>query len=150
MNRYNGDPKITLDEDGADMQFQGGQPVMDSGIENASLISLHTEKGWFGNSFFRKPSQKLGSKYTEEVKKSITLDQINKIRNAAEYDLAWMVNIGLASEIIASVTNPQSNNLETVILIKPPSNDPLTLILTRLGLNWIAQKLNPAYRRIRE
>jgi phage gp46-like protein len=146
--RYNGDPKITLDENGANLHFHGGQPEMDSGLENAPLISLHTEKGYWGNTLFAKSEQKLGSQYLEEVQKPISLDQINRIRNAAEFDLAWMVETNVANSVTANTTNPVSKNIQTTIFIEPPSRDPTILVLTKAGLNWISQKLDPAYKRV--
>jgi hypothetical protein len=46
-DRTQGDPKITMENDGADLVFRGGQPVMDSGLENAILISLFSGAEWF-------------------------------------------------------------------------------------------------------
>jgi phage gp46-like protein len=54
---YDGDPRIFMDDgDGSYLLFKGGQPVMDSGLENAVFISLFTTLdppesvlGWCGN-----------------------------------------------------------------------------------------------------
>ena len=148
VDRYNGDPKLTLDENGADLTYQGGQPVMDAGIENAALISLHTESGWFGNTFFRKAVQKLGGRYMDEANKALSFDQINRIRNAAQSDLDWMVEEGIADTVFANVTNPIARSINTIIQITPPNVDPTTFVLTKAGLNWQAQKLDPAYKKV--
>lgn len=121
---------------------------MDRGLENAALISLHTREGWAGNLFFRKPEQKIGSKYESTLQAPITLSAFNNVRNAAKAALQWMIDVKIASQIEAQVSNPTGKKTETVIGIKPPSQDPLILLLTKNGLNWIAQKLDPAHLRV--
>lgn len=147
-DRYQGDPKLTLDENGADLVFKGGQPVMDQGLENAALISLHTREGWAGNLFFRKPAEQIGSKFEDTLEEPITLSAFNNVRNAAESALQWMIDTRLASTVVARVSNPTGQRIDTAVLIEPPSRDPLVLLLTKNGLNWIAQKIDPAYLRI--
>ena len=147
-DRYEGDPKMTLDENGADLIIKGGQPIMDQGLENAALISLHTREGWAGNVFLRRPEEKIGSKYEDKLQEPITLTAFNNVRNAAEKALAWMLDQSVASEIEVAVSNPTRKQIKTAVLIKPPSRDPLVLLLTKNGLNWIAQKIDPAYLRV--
>ena len=147
-DRYQGDPKLTLDENGADLTFKGGQPEMDRGLENAALISLHTNEGWAGNAFARKPAQKLGSKFEEAQKEPITLTSFNNVRNAAQAALQWMIDARIASSVDARVSNPTGRKTATAILIRPPSQDPLVLLETKNGVNWISQKLDPAHLRI--
>lgn len=148
-DRYQGDPKLTLDENGADLTFKGGQPEMDRGLENAALISLHTRRGWCGNVLFRKPEQRIGSDYEESLKLPITLTSFNTVRNAALAALAWFVDVKIASEIDAAVRNPTGRRVETLCGIKPLSQDPIVLLSVKNGLNWIAQKLDPAHLRIK-
>jgi len=61
-------------------------------------------------------------------------------------------DLGIEAEVFGNVEveviNPESSKLEVTIRIEPPGQDVRTLILTRNGLNWIAQAQNPAYRRI--
>lgn len=147
-DRYQGDPKLTLDENGADLTFKGGQPEMDRGLENAALISLHTRKGWAGNTLIRKPEQRLGSDFEEAQNQPITLTSFNTIRNAALAALQWMIDGKIASKIDVAVRNPTGRKVETAALIRPISQDPLILLTTKNGLNWIAQKLDPAYLRV--
>lgn len=147
-DRYQGDPKLTLDENGADLTFKGGQPEMDRGLENAALISLHTRPGWAGNVFFRKPSQQIGSKFEEAQRDPITLTAFNNIRNAATVALQWMIDSGLASTVEARTSNPTGKRTDTAVLIKPPTQDPLILLESKNGLNWISQKIDPAYLRV--
>lgn len=147
-DRYQGDPKLTLDENGAELTFKGGQPEMDRGLENAALISLHTRPGWAGNLFFRKPSQQIGSKYEDALRDPITLTAFNRVRNAATAALQWMIDGGLASTVETRTSNPTGKRIDTAVLIKPPTEDPLILLLTKNGLNWIAQKIDPANLRV--
>jgi len=146
--RFEGDPRLTLNEGGADLTFKGGQPVMDRGLENAALISLYTEPGWFGNLFTRNPSQRIGSDFMATQRQAITLDSINDIRSAAESALQWMLNDGIASDITVRVSNPVSRKVQTVVLIKPVEGDIELLLLTKYGDNWISQKLDPAHLRL--
>lgn len=141
---YQGDPKLTLDENGADLTFKGGQPVMDQGLENAVLISLFSRKGWTGNVLVSDPNQKVGSDFEEKVNQSITISVLNDIRQAGIRALQWMIDSGLASNIEIEVTNPTAKNLRVVILIQPPGQDIKVLLLTKHGLNWLAQSLDPA------
>lgn len=147
-DRYQGDPKLTLDENGANLTFKGGQPVMDQGLENAALISLHTRKGWAGNAFARKPEQKLGSDFEESQQAPITLSAFNDVRNAAEAAFRWMIDVGIALSATARVSNPTGRRIDTAILVRPPSQDPFVLLDTKNGLNWIAQKKDPAYLKV--
>jgi phage gp46-like protein len=149
-DRYQGDPKLILDENGADLVFtaNGGQPEMDRGLENAALISLHTRPGWAGNILFRKPSEQIGSDFEQANRDPITLTSFNNIRNAAQAALQWMVDTGVAASVEARVSNPTGRRVQTAVLIKPPSRDPLVLLETRNGLNWISQKIDPANLRV--
>ena len=50
--------------------------------------------------------------------------------------------------VIVEVSNPNSYRIDTDIRIEPPGRDTETLKITKNGINWIAQKLNPAYLRV--
>jgi len=147
-DRYQGDPKLTLDENGANLTFKGGQPEMDRGLENAALISLHTREGWAGNVYQRSPANRIGSKYEKTLEKPITLQVFNDVRNAAKSALQWMIDNRVASTVEAEVNNPTGKQVATMVLIQPPSDDPLVLLQTKNCLNWISQKLDPAHLRI--
>jgi len=148
IERFQGDPRIVIDEDGADLDFQAGQPVMDRGIENSVLLSLFTESGWVGNTLAEKPSQKFGGKFLDAVKQPITATALNDIRNAALSDLNWMLETGLAEEIDISVTNPVSTRLKVLIVVKPPKSDLEVFLLTNNGLLWVSQTVDPANERL--
>jgi phage gp46-like protein len=147
-DRFQGDPKLILDENGADLVFKGGQPVMDQGLENAALISLHTREGWYGNIFARTEAEKIGSKYETELEQPITLKMLASVRNAAIGALNWMISTKLAAEVNAETSNPAGTQLMTVVSITPPSRDAIVLQSQKHGANWLAQKAEPAYLRI--
>lgn len=145
FDRFSGDPKLILTEDGADMQFVGGQPLMDRGLENLAMISLFTQKGWAGNYLIDAKDEKAGSDFEVTAKKSITLTTLNDVRQMAESALK---NPAFGKTDI-SVVNPNSNFLQVHIVIHPPGSDLQTLILAKNGANWINQKLHPANERIK-
>lgn len=144
---FEGDPKLFLDENGSSLKFVGGQPIIDGGLENAVLISLFTKQGWIGNTVFPDAAVHLGSDYENSFRKVITITTILDIKQAAERALQWMIDVGVASEIIVDVVNVQSYSIQTTITIKPPTLHIFDLILTRNGQNWVIQKNNPAYSR---
>lgn len=143
-DRFQGDPKIYISENGAYLDFRGGQPVMDQGFENAMLFSLHTREGWVGNAFLTEDSQKIGSRYEVEHEKEITISNLNRRRNAALEALNWFIEQKIASSVDAFTQNTVENQVETVTLVKPISKDPLILSTTKYGANWIAQSVDPA------
>ncbi len=146
-DNFNGEPRVFLGADGADMTFIDGQPIMDAGLENAVLISLFTKPGWYGNIFFVDVNQKIGSDYEIVTKEAITISSLNRTKQSADLALKPLLNTGIASEIIVDVTNPTSQKVDTRILVKPPGNENNELILTKNAGNWISQTLNPAHRK---
>jgi hypothetical protein len=80
---FDGDPKLYIGPDGADLNFSGGQPEMDTGYNNHVLISLFTAPGWGGNYLFVDPGQKIGSDFEETLNSPITARSMNTIRQSA-------------------------------------------------------------------
>jgi len=150
-NRYQGDPAITITQDGAKMYFIGGQPVMDQGLQNPVLISLFTKPGWWGNKFFTEDSKKIGSDYEDTCNEPIVaLSSINNITDATDKALKWLKDIKLAKDINISVTNPRTNQISVAILITPPSDDISKLLFLKNGMSWVMQALDPAYKKFPE
>lgn len=148
VDQFQGDPKIFITADGAEIAVENGQPIMDGGLENAVLISLFTLKGWVGNVLFRKNSEKIGGRFQAAANQSITLSALTDISNAAKDDLQWMIDEGILSTVEATTRNPQGRILETLIQLQPVGSDLETLLLQRNGENWIIQINDPAHRRI--
>jgi phage gp46-like protein len=103
IDKFQGDPKIFITNDGAEMDFTGGQPIMDGGLENAVNISLLSEEGWFGNLLIDDPNQHVGSRVLEEFRKSITLTQLTSSGNAIDLALQWMLDTNIASDVTSIV-----------------------------------------------
>ncbi len=143
-NRFEGDPKIIVTPDGWTVQYIGGQPVMDQGLENVATISLLTKENWVGNIFLTE-KQKIGSSVRRISAGSINILKLNDIRQAAEKAL----DIAVFGNVEAEVLNPVSSYIKLNILIQPPGRDIEKLTLERNGQNWINQALNPAYRRLK-
>lgn len=135
------DPRLILTGSGSRLQFIGGQPLLDDGLENLVLISLFTRNGWCGNVLFNEP---IGSTFEEECNKPITRNSLNRIRNAAELALTNP----LFGKVTVSVTNPQSYHLSVSIVIEAPGRTKTTLQLFRSGGAWFYQSSDPAYTRV--
>ena len=80
---FSGDPKIYITADGADLRYSGGQPVMESGLENHALISLFTREGWAGNIFLA-ANRKVGSDFEKTAIGTISLSKLADVENSAE------------------------------------------------------------------
>jgi phage gp46-like protein len=155
VDRYQGDPKLILDENGANMVFKAGQPLMDGGLENTVFISLFTRrrdpttnKQWCGNSLFDSPSQRIGGRFMEKADQSVTLSMLLDLEAAAKSDLQWMINEQIATEITASASVPTGKNVHVLIGIKPPGRSLQQLIVLKYGNNWVIQALDPAHKRV--
>lgn len=147
VDRYQGDPKMKIGENGSYFTFNGGQPIMDAGIENAIYISLFTRKGWAGNIVLRKQSEKVGSDFELACEQPFTKSSLAEIESAGRLALQWMLDEGILAEL--DVAARVYNGVLTVLFtVKPPfSENPQRLLLTKNGVNWAAQILDPAHRR---
>jgi phage gp46-like protein len=145
-----GDPAIKITLDGAIMQFIGGQPIMDSGLENAVQISLFTKKGWFGNAFLKKANQQIGSDFEKRSYGPINIDSINNIEDAADNALKWFSDSKITKQIDVIVANPKADYIKTDIQIQPNAGDAIQLSFLQHGQNWINQSQNPAHARFTE
>ena len=141
---FEGDPKLTLDENGSELKFVGGQPVMDRGLENLALISLFTKPGWVGNDLFSDPEQKIGSNFEESANQPINVNALNDIRDAALKALTDPI----FGNITVNVTNPNGYKIDVQIIIEPPGKDIQELLISKNGINWQSQAIDPAYRRL--
>jgi len=143
-DRFQGDPRLVLGENGVKIVYKGGQPVMDRGVENLALISLFTRRGWAGNTLFTDPNQKIGSDFIDASRESITLTSMNNVRDAALKAL----NSPLFGNVEVEVSNPTSYQLKVEITIQPPGEDPQSIILLKNGINWVSQATEPAEERL--
>jgi len=121
---------------------------MDRGIENAAILSLFGSRSWPGNVLMDTPAQRIGGRFLEASSKPVTFSSLLDVRSAAIADLAWMVETGLAEDIDVEVTNPSGRAYQVVIAIKPPSDDIAVFLLTKNGMLWISQTIDPANMRL--
>lgn len=120
-----GDPRLILGPDGSRLQFTGGQPLMDGGLENQVLIALFTSPGWCGNALLDYP---VGSDFEIACNQPITRSVLNTIRNAAERALA-SPKFGQPQ---VTVRNPVGRRLEVSIILEPNAS----LLLVKDGQQW--------------
>lgn len=147
MTKTQGDPRLFLTENGSTVKFIGGQPIMDGGWENYTLIALFTLPGWCGNVLFDKPSQKIGSDFEEIAARAITINSLNNLEESGKRALADMIADGLAEKVEVIASNPSGDIKLVRILVTPPGKDVEELLLTKHGLNWLVQANDPAYKR---
>jgi len=145
MSGFEGDPKLILTKDGAELVYRDGQPVIDEGLENNALISLFTAPGWVGNSLLNDDEQ-IGSDFEDQARGTLTLSKLADIENAAVRALD--TSFQKVTESTAQVNNPMGNQLDMLIRISPPGQDVDLLLTSKNGLNWRSQALDPANERI--
>lgn len=133
-----GDPKLILTANGSRLQFTGGRPLMDRGLENLALISLFTAPGWVGNLLIKTP---IGSDFEEAADQPITRRSINRVRDAAIKAL----DSPLFGTVTVDVRNPNGSRLDVKILIQRTG---AALELSREGGVWFYQTTAPAHRGI--
>lgn len=148
MSAFQGDPTIKFTVDGSTLKFTDGQPVMDGGYENAALISLFTEEGWVGNVFADTEAEKIGSKFLEATRRTITITSLENIRKEAISALQWLIDQRQFKSVNAEVTNPTARNIMVLITIIPPNGEAVNLTLENFGATWKFQKEDPAHRRL--
>jgi phage gp46-like protein len=139
-DRFQGDPRITITEDGADLTFTGGQPVMDQGLENQAIISLFTAPGWWGNSLEPEPDKQIGSDFEATSREPITRDQLIRTRKAAISALKSPA----FKNVDAFIDDKGYDRLAVRTLVTPPSGNEQQLLLNKSGANWISQRDDPA------
>lgn len=132
-NRFQGDIKLYLTADGADLNFESGQPDMDAGFENQVTLSLFVKQGWWGNSLIENSDQHLGSDFEEKAAKGpINLNKLSQV----EQDAERVIKYRAFGNIKATVINPESSRLDMNVLNSPPGEDVQELRFTKNVQNW--------------
>lgn len=147
---YDGEPRLIPTANGTTIEIRGGQPVMDAGIENAALISLLTEPGWFGNEFLDAEYRVGDSTFSQVCEGAITRSTFITAEKEAIRALGWMVDDGIASEIQATITNPNGITIDSEVTIVRPDATTEEIALLKYGPNWTRQGTDPASARLRE
>jgi phage gp46-like protein len=148
-NRFQGDPALFLGPNGSRLIFQGGQPIMDQGLQNAVTISHFTKPGWWGNTLFKKPSQKIGSDYEDTLAEPIVdISSVNNVETSSKNCIKWMKDVRLADKIESEAINPTANIIENTVRISPVGSDVQEFLVQKNSINWINQALFPASEEI--
>lgn len=132
---FDGDPCITIDEDGADFEFIGGQPVMDQGFENHVNIAMLTEPNWWGNDLEPVAARRMESDFLTVSKQPINRQMLIDLARSAERAVQGDEFL----TVTTNATNPCSQNINVETLYTPPEREEQKLLLTRSGQNWINQ-----------
>lgn len=133
--KYQGDLKLTISPySNGGINYILGQPEMDTGLENAIIISLGTKKNWWGNLLFQQEIKKIGSDYDNLTHDILNFNQLRKIEKETEKTLDWMKQIKIVESIESIVSNPIADQLKNIITIKKSSG-----IIEIFELNWIQQ-----------
>lgn len=138
-DKLSGDPLVTLDQDGADLVFIGGNPVMDQGFLNHCNYALLTESGHWTEDFEPVSARRYKGLFLAASKKPITRQSLIDLARAAEADLAGDEFKSIRAEAI----NPTGYSVDVEISYQPPSTDRNVLRLTKAGQTWINQIDNP-------
>lgn len=136
--RTQGDVKIYLLPSGVEIKYCGGQPIMDSGLENTVLILLFTERGWPMNKL-REQSKQIGSDYLAECRKPINIEQIKVIRMAVIAALKPMEDSGLAKITDVEVKMKTGYQIYTTFNIVQPGTSAKQIAISGYGDNWTMQ-----------
>lgn len=136
IDNYDGDPRIVIDKNGADLIYRDGQPSMDAGLGNSDIIGLFTAPGWPGN-FLLEQDQQIGSDFEEVALGSVTLSKLADIENSARR--AVQADTANTDSVSIAIANPIGTRLDLVIRRSPPGRDVDKLLVSRYGLNWINQ-----------
>ncbi len=135
---FEGDPKIYIDGDGANLNIVNGQPDMDQGVENEAVINLFSDD-WFGNVFFRDKNQKIGGEFEAAHKQPITRTNLSVVSEAAIDAFKQSIDSGLFLDVVAETENLSANHRRTTIIVKPPGENLIAIRATHNGQNWINQ-----------
>ena len=145
---FQGDPKIIVTPSGATLQFVGGQPLMDRGLENAVVILLFTQPAWEGNEFIRDLNQKIGSDFENAHVEPFTIDSFVNIEQAAKTACKPLLDTGVAKDVAAVTSNPEGKTISTLVSVQSPAGDISQILIEKHGVNWLAQFLDPAYEKV--
>jgi hypothetical protein len=136
---YDGDPLLILGPDGADLVFNGGQPVMGTGLLNHVNLSLLTESGHWSEDLEDDVHKRYTGYFLKQKGKPITRQSLIDRSRAAEADAAGPE----FRSVSATITNPTSQSIFLNLTLTPPTGDEKKLRLINNGENWIQQRDDP-------
>ena len=130
---FDGDVQLKWTDDGGDITFSSGQPIMDGGLTTSVIISLFTLPGWWGNEI-GDDDEEIGSKLLEALDKTLTIQVMQDTEEAARLALAWMVTQGVAESVKVESAIPRADFLALKITIQEPGAD--NPVSQRFTINW--------------
>lgn len=149
---FDGEPRLIMTANGTTIEVRGGQPVMDSGIESAVLVSLFTNPGWFGNYFLDKDFH-VGDddeSFEDLISGNITASRFSQAEKVGKNRLKWMSEDRISSGTDIEVTNPSGIRVDVEITINRPDETEEKLMLRKYGGVWLRQGEDPASARLTE
>jgi len=125
------DVRLYQTADGGEIDYRNGSAVLADGLETAAYLSLfggnHDDSGtegddprqWWGNVDETEPSRKIRSE-TQFLLQGISNAPANLLRlqDAAQRDLAWLVNDAIAERVAVAVSVPTLNTVNFAIEIE--------------------------------
>lgn len=133
MSDYAGDVRLIFENDGGEVQFENGQPVMDQGLYTAVGISLFTEPGWWGNRVVP-AAQSIGADVETLRQGKLTNSVRLNIIEAAKAALKWLTDDGIAQSVTVDAEIPSAGRLNILVTIQEPSADQTRTL--RYAVNW--------------
>lgn len=140
------DVRIFQTDDGGDIQVEGGTVEMGPGLEAAAYLSLFggndeddgskdNPLSWWGNLEEEDPAREYRSE-TQHLLRALpaTSGNLRRVEDAANRDLAWMVNAGVASHVRATASVVGLNRVKIEIDIEA-TGEPARFEFTE---NWKA------------
>lgn len=142
-----GDLYIYLTPDGAEIEVNNGEPVMDGGFESAVLLSLFesAEKDHWMNEYMSEDEKIRGNFYSFIKSSPKNKNTMRKAEELAKLDLQWFIDSGTADEIEVEITSKSHIRIDMEINILADGN---TIFNRVYGINWLYQMNDPASGRI--
>lgn len=130
MSQDQGDVLLFQTNDGGDIDVDRGRVILSGGLETAAYLSLfggnEQDSGqpddpltWWGNIDEGQPERRYRSE-TQYLLRAIPAIPANlrRLEQAAERDLAWMVQVGAATSVRAAASMPGYNRVRIVVMIE--------------------------------
>lgn len=124
--------------DTVDLKVEMGDLAADNGLETAVLISLFTDRfvpleelpegetdrrGWWGDHLSEIEGDRIGSKLWTLDRGKLNLETRNRLKDYAAEALAWMIDEGVASDVVTQATLIRGQRIDLEIEIYRPDGD---------------------------
>lgn len=119
-SKQDGDVKLYQTVDGGEINAVNGIIEMNGGLETAVYLSLfggnEDENEWWGNIDEPDPNKQQRSE-TQQLLQALVLSSNNlrRVEDAANRDLAWMVSSGVATSVSAAASIPGLNKIKIAV-----------------------------------